>query len=120
MFGIYFFTIFFNFINSGCLIYPATITCFDNIAWSIDKVSIAKVNVWYELWAKSGANPNFVVPNREEYIANFNWISNWIQNYFFNKVSDFLLGLGFLLILFFVFFRQKKQNKKKIKFIIKH
>ena len=66
-----FFTIFFNFINSGCLIYPATITCFDNIAWSIDKVAIAKVNVWYELWAKSGANPNFVVTDREEYI-NFN------------------------------------------------
>ena len=110
-----FFTIFFNFINSGCLIYPATITCFDNIAWSIDKVSIAKVNVWYELWAKSGANPNFVVTDREEYIANFNWISNWIQNYFFNKVSDFLIGLGFLLILFFVFFRQKNQNKKKNK-----
>ncbi len=110
-----FLTIFFNFINSGCLIYPALITCFDNVTWSIDKDAIAKVNVWYELWAKSGANPNFVVPNKEEYISNFNWISNWTQNYFFNKVSDFLLGLGFLLIIFFLFFRQKNKNKVKNK-----
>ena len=31
-----------------------------------------------------------------------NWFGNWIDNYFFNKVSDFLLGLLFLITIFYV------------------
>ena len=107
-----FMTILFNIINSGCLIYPAKFTCFGNLPWSIENKIIMEVNEWYELWAKSGANPNFVVSDRSEYIQNFNWLSNWIENYFFNKVSDFLLGLIFLLITFFLIF--KHNVKKKI------
>ena len=40
---------------------------------------------------KGGATPNFRVENPEIYIKNLNWVSNWIDIYFFNKVSDFLL-----------------------------
>ncbi len=109
----FFTTILYNFINSGCLIYPAAFTCFDNIYWTINKDIIEKVNIWYELWAKSGASPNFVVDNRIDYIKNFNWLHNWIDNYFFNKVSDFLLGLFFLIIIFFIFFKKNKKEKNK-------
>lgn len=112
MLNIFFTTIFFNVINSGCLIYPAKFTCFGNLPWSIENNIIIEVNEWYELWAKSGANPNFVVSDRGEYIQNFNWLPNWIENYFFNKVSDFLLGLIFLLIIFFLIFRHNVKKRK--------
>ena len=78
--------------NSGCLIFPIAQTCFYNLDWSLNKELIQETKVWFELWAKSGARPNFVVENRVEYISDFNWLSSWTQNYFFNKVSDFLLG----------------------------
>ena len=29
----------------------------------------------------------------EIYIDNFNWVSNWIDRHFFNKVSDTLFGI---------------------------
>ena len=112
-----FFTVFFNFLNSGCLIFPLTPTCFYNFDWSLNKEMIQDVKVWFELWSKSGARPNFVVENRIEYISNFTWLSSWFQNYFFNKVSDFLLSLTFTILVFYlIFFRF--YPKKKLKLII--
>ena len=49
------------------------------------------MNNWYEQWSKAGAGPNFRVENASEYIKYFNWVSNWMDMYFFNKVSDFVL-----------------------------
>tara|TARA_Y100000591_G_scaffold91531_1_gene77392 strand:- start:55 stop:1683 length:1629 start_codon:yes stop_codon:yes gene_type:complete len=116
-----FFTILFTFLNSGCLIFPLSQTCFSNLSWSLDKAIIDDVKLWFELWSKSGARPNFIVENREEYINNFNWLSSWTQNYFFNKVSDFLLGLIFTILIFFIiYFRldlKKKENKIKFNLI---
>ena len=99
-----FFMLFFNFINSGCLVYPAVFTCFENLYWSFSNETINDVNEWYELWSKAGATPNYIVENQSEYISNFNWVNNWINNYFFNKVSDFLLGLLFLNFIFWLYF----------------
>ena len=81
------FTIGYTFLNSGCLIFPIVQTCFENLAWSIDKSAIEDVKLWFELWSKSGARPGFVVENRLEYVSNFNWLPSWINNYFFNKMS---------------------------------
>ena len=61
---------------------------------------VIKMKEWYELWSKGGAGPNFRIDNPEEYIKNFNWISNWIDIYFFNKVSDFILGIILLICIF--------------------
>jgi hypothetical protein len=70
---------------------------------------------WYELWAKGGAAPNFRVLNPSEYIRNFNWIKNWINIYFFNHVSDFLLGLFFLILCsYFILIKNNNTYKKKI------
>ncbi len=112
-----FFVLFFNFINSGCLIYPATFTCFEDLYWSFPKEVVSDTNQWYELWAKAGASPNYVVENHSEYISSFNWLQNWIDNYFFNKVSDFILGLTFLTLIFWLYFLYGKKNiinQKKI------
>lgn len=107
------FTIGYTFLNSGCFIFPIVQTCFENLAWSIDKSAIEDVKLWFELWSKSGARPGFVVENRLEYVSNFNWLPSWINNYFFNKMSDFLIGLIFLsLIIFFLFYKSSKSNLK--------
>ena len=99
-----------NFFNTGCLLYPATITCFENFIWAIPMEEVNKMNQWYQLWAKAGANPNFRVNNPEEYIGNFYWVSNWLNNYFFNKISDYILGLFFLLIVILVTFYKSSRN----------
>ena len=109
-----FFITFYTFINSGCLIFPLIFTCFESLSWSFEKEVISQVKIWFELWSKGGANPNFVVDDRVGYISGLNWLPNWIENYFFNKVLDFLAGLLFLsLIIFFTFFT--KRNLKNFK-----
>jgi len=100
-----------NFFNSGCLLYPVKLTCFGNFSWSIPISEVEQMNNWYQQWAKAGANPNFRIENPEIYIKNFNWVSNWLDMYFFNKVSDFLLGLSFLCLLVWATFFSKKINK---------
>ena len=63
---------------------------------------------WYEIWSKAGASPNYIVENVSEYVRNFNWVPNWIDNYFFNKMSDFLLGTLFAVFFVAVIFKIKK------------
>ena len=101
-----------NFFNTGCVLYPVEFTCFSNFDWSL-KHEAKLMNDWYEQWSKAGAGPNFRVEDPSSYIQGFNWVGNWIDKYFFNKVSDFLLGILFLLtIVYFTFYSQKL---KKIK-----
>uniref|UniRef100_UPI003F82FE4D hypothetical protein n=1 Tax=Candidatus Pelagibacter sp. TaxID=2024849 RepID=UPI003F82FE4D len=106
--------------NTGCLIYPLSITCFENIEWAISKKEVVNMNFWYELWSKGGAAPNFRVDNPELYVKNFNWLKNWINIYFFNKVSDFILGLFVLSLIIFYSLKgskKKKFPKLKLKFL---
>ena len=97
--------------NTGCLIYPLSITCFENIEWAISKKEVQGMNFWYELWSKGGAAPNFRVDNPEIYVTNLNWLKNWIDIYFFNKVSDFILGLFVLSLIIFFSFKGSKKIK---------
>ena len=110
-----FFTIFYTFLNSSCFIFPITFTCLESLSWSLDIDNIKDVNVWFELWSKAGATPNFVVENRIEYIQGLNWLSNWIENYFFNKVSDFILGILFLVVVIYLSFFGKKVISTSVK-----
>ena len=107
------------FFNSGCIIYPLSFTCFENIIWAIDKKEVVELNNWYEQWSKAGAGPNFRVENPEEYIKYFNWVENWFDKYFFNKVSDYLLGLATLIIICFLNFYSLKKVKHFNNFEIK-
>ncbi len=107
-----------NILNTGCFIYPVYFTCFENFNWSIPIEQVKEMNNWYELWSKAGAGPDFRVLNKDIYIQDFNWINNWFNIYFFNKVTDLLFGLFFLCILFFfIFNRHNKKATKKIKYI---
>lgn len=115
-----FFIIFYTFINSGCLFFPLTFTCFKNLPWTLDIDVITEISVWFELWSKAGAGPNYIVNDRLSYISDLNWLTNWINNYFFNKVSDYLLSLIFLLLILFIVFRNnliKKKNNFKFLYL---
>ena len=102
------------FLNTGCLIYPVSFTCFENFSWAVSKLEVNELNNWYEQWSKAGAGPNYRVSNPLEYISYFNWVENWIDKYFFNKVSDFLLGILLLLLIVNIFLFSS--DKKKINF----
>ncbi len=115
---IFIFTIFTMFSNTGCLIYPASFTCFETLSWSIPLDQVNQMKLWYEQWSKAGANPNFRVEDPATYVSQFNWVSNWIDIYFFNKVSDSILVIIFITItIFFIFsYNSKIKNKKKVNF----
>ena len=118
-----FLTLFTYFINTACIIYPLSFTCFDNFNWGIAKDQVIRMNNHYELWSKAGLTPTSKVSNPLEYIIGFNWVKNWIDLYFFNKVSDFILGLivTILIVIFFFkkhFFKNKKNKINKFLYLI--
>lgn len=119
-FGIFILTVF---LNTGCLIYPASFTCMDNLEWAIPIEQVENMKNWYSLWSKAGANPNFRTLDPEIYLSNFNWITNWVKDYFFTKVSDFLFVI--FVICSITFFsiknstiKDSKKNDYKIIYII--
>jgi len=98
------FTIFTTFSNTGCLIYPATFTCFDQFSWSIPLTQVDQMQLWYEQWSKGGATPNFRVDDPELYVSKLNWVNNWINIYFFTKVSDNIFSIILIsAIIYFLF-----------------
>ena len=109
---IFIFTIF---SNTGCLIYPASFSCMESFSWSIPKKEVIAMKTWYELWSKAGASPTYRIDDVEFYLSGLNWFPNWVQNHFFNKISDFLLSLVLLLIISLIFivkFKKVKLSKK--------
>ena len=101
------------FLNSSCLVYPASFTCFESVAWSIPKTEVQYMKDWYSLWAKAGANPNFRTDDPEKYLEYFNWVNNWIDRYFFTKVTDYLAVIFLISIISFISFKNKKNKNKK-------
>ena len=102
-----------NIFNSGCILYPVEFTCLSSLEWSL-KDETKMMNDWYEQWAKAGAGPNFRVDNPENYIQGFNWVGNWIDKYFFNKVLDFFTGIIFLMIVVFIVLYSKNLRKIEV------
>ena len=101
--------LFVYFLNTGCLIYPASFTCFDNFSWSLGIAEVDKMSIHYENWSKGGMTPISKVENPAEHIKKFNWFPNWIEIYFFNKVSDFIIGLLTIMVILTIIFYKKKK-----------
>ena len=105
------------FFNTGCLLYPIQQTCITAVEWAIPKTEVSALNTHYQWWSKAGGGPGYRSSIEPEiYIQNFNWLSNWIDRYFFNKVSDFLLSLSFISIIFILMFKSEKLKLKKSSF----
>ena len=100
-----------NLLNSGCLVYPLIFTCFENLSWTAPLQNIIQNNQWFELWAKAGATPNYIVNDKENYVKFLNWFPNWISNYFFTKGSDFILIILSISSIFFLFFKNLSESK---------
>ena len=115
-----FLSIFAIFSNTGCLVYPASFTCFEQFSWSIPTDNVDQMKVWYEQWSKAGATPNFRVENPEIYISKLNWLNNWIKIYFFTKVTDNILVLITICTIGFLVFTYKSKKIKlhKRKYIL--
>jgi hypothetical protein len=95
-----------NYFNTGCFLYPAVETCVGKNSWSISKEEVKSMKTHYEWWAKSGGGPSYKSDIKPEiYVKNFNWVKNWIDRHFFNKVSDTLFGIIFICALVYLVFR---------------
>jgi len=108
--------LFINFSNSGCLLYPLKYSCFDNFSWSVTQKIAEHFSSWYELWSKAGATPDYRVQNPAEYVKNFNWVSNWVKNYFMGKGLQANSIILAIVIYFLIFLRSKNIVKKNYKF----
>ncbi len=102
-----------NFINSGCLIYPAESTCFKKIKWSTNTISSEanpkKINIQSEAWAKGWPQRKNLDINYEEYNSKFNWIHGWLFHFkiILQKLS-IPMGIIFVLIFLISSFKRKK------------
>tara|TARA_B100000963_G_scaffold360154_2_gene389969 strand:- start:3491 stop:5203 length:1713 start_codon:yes stop_codon:yes gene_type:complete len=110
--------IFYNFVNSGCLIYPMTVTCFyDEFSWTLDESTIDHMSILYSAWSKGGIGAGYSVEDPKSYINSLDWVSHWINVYFFNKVSDYLLLIFFIFLLIYLLFVKNAQAEKRKKSI---
>ena len=98
------------FLNTSCLVYPASFTCFDSLEWSIPIQQVEAMKDWYSLWSKAGANPNFRTADPELYLSNLNWFMNWLETYFFTKMSDYLGIVIFVSLICYFFLKNKKEK----------
>ena len=104
-----------NILNNGCLLYPLPFSCFSNLLWSVSIHEVIETNIWYEFWAKAGATPNYILPDRENYIKYLNWFPNWVNNYFFTKGSDFVAIIFLIIsIIFIIFYTFKNKINKSL------
>ena len=106
-----------SYLNTGCFLYPAKKTCVIKQDWSIEKKEVQRMSLHYEWWAKAGGGPGYQSEiKQEDYVKKFNWVSNWIERHFFNKVSDTLLGIifiSFLVLLTFKYFSTSRHKTIK-------
>tara|TARA_B100000965_G_scaffold372194_2_gene361701 strand:- start:227 stop:1894 length:1668 start_codon:yes stop_codon:yes gene_type:complete len=98
--------------HSGCFLYPVSFTCPSTFFWGYEKEKILGFMNWYELWSKAGATPNFRVDDISHYLKGLNWVPNWIDTYFFNKILDFISGILFMMFIILLFFKPKKLSFK--------
>lgn len=108
-----------NYLNTGCFLYPAVKTCLFTQEWSLPLKEVERMALHYEWWSKAGGGPGYSseVPP-EIYVQNFNWLNDWIDRHFFNKVSDTLTGIIFICLISyfsFIYFVRIKKKSFKIK-----
>jgi hypothetical protein len=114
-----------NYINSTCLTYPLSFTCFENTNWQLGYIStVESASYLTELWSKGFiSNPDWQKLNLSEYIQDFNWVSNWLRSHFIKileKLSPIFSALLIIFSLGYIFKQKKKEffNYKRLYFII--
>ena len=102
-----------NFFNTGCLLFPEKKTCFFNVPWSLTLDTVEYLSIHYENWAKAGSGAGYALANSDKlnYISNLNWVDNWLDRYFFNKVSDLIYALLFTSLIFVLVFKGLRSTR---------
>jgi hypothetical protein len=94
-----------SFIKTGCMFYPVQSTCFpkEKIEWST-KEDMKQYSNLVQLWAKGFYHQDRSkykeILNEHEFKSNFTWFKYWVDIHFFYKISEFLLILTFIFLLF--------------------
>lgn len=108
-----------NIFISGCLIYPVSQTCFENIYWSNNYA--AQEATIIEAWSKGYPDLQKKFPNLDSkysmsfFVSNFNWTSIWFENHF-QLVAKKITLFFFIIICMSLFV--SKEGEKFIKFEI--
>ena len=107
-----------NFLISGCLQYPITITCSEDVLWSTKNTkSITDTHYNYQkgqAWAKDWPNrikryTQNEIGTYEEYNKINNWLPIWIDNHF-KKIIKKNAIYFFILISLFIYLSKKKKS----------
>jgi hypothetical protein len=105
-----------TFINTGCFIYPAQITCINNVSWvskNSDQHSYAKkVKIESESWSKGWVDQKKL--DYEDYSKNFNWFKTWFGKHFFVIIKS-IIPFVILILLPVIYFNFIKINKYNFK-----
>ena len=104
-------------INTGCLVYPMKITCFDNLSWA-DKEKTEFYEIAGEAASKGYMDLIKLKKDKEvtmdDFNDNFTWTKIWFKNHFFiiiNKISPYLLFI-IIYLLFCIYIKDKSRVKK--------
>ena len=119
-----------NIINSGCLVYPLSFTCFNQsqVSWSIDR-DIPKINEnvilsftrGWMIYAKENTpdsnkfifNPNKNLLSHKQYLSQKKifWIKYWLKDPDIIRILNvFIIGICILSILFLTNLKRLKNN----------
>ncbi len=93
-----------NLLISGCLVYPAKITCIDKLLWT-DKTQILNTYKESQAWSKGWPDREDKNISMSDFNKNFNWVSAWS-----NKHLKYILKiiLPYILVLSLITFYIKK------------
>lgn len=106
-----------HFISTGCFISPLPYLCFDQIfEWGRKTNEIKDLSIWLEQWSKAGASPTYRIEDELNYIKNFNWLSNWIKEYFLVKFLDQIAILFSSIVIIIIFLKKFQLSNKKFFF----
>ena len=100
-FVLLFFIIFDNLSRSGCAFYFIELTCLNQsiLPWAIDYKEIIEFTEKVNLTVK-GYNHQLIITNDPELFLKFkSWFPIWYKNYFYYKISEFIILLVFLSVL---------------------
>jgi hypothetical protein len=86
-----------NILISGCIIFPLSITCFDNLIWSMNKENIQQWKLVNEAWTKGWYS--YFELNYNEYIKNFNWVKFWLKKQFIKSLEIIFIPILVIIIL---------------------
>ena len=102
--------VFKNIIISGCVIFPPSQLCFQNLEWS-NITQAKRVAAENEAWTKGWPDfDNINNISQTEYSKKFNWIATWSKNHLI-KIIKILLPYFVLLIFIYLFIYSKLKDK---------